>query len=70
MTLDAEALMLSFLGSVLKSQSHLPKKIVLLKMMKHVFYFVLKTFFVLEIFKFLSRRFGYPAKTAWLEREG
>ena len=68
--------MLSFLGSVLKSQSHLPKKNVIclienpLKMMKHVFYFVLKTFFVLKIFKFLSRRFGYPGKTASLERQG
>ena len=46
----------------LKSDSHLPKKIVLfaslkespLKMIKNDFYFILKTHFVLKIFKFLS----------------
>ena len=31
----------------------------LLKMTKNVFYFILKALFVLEIFKFLSRFFGY-----------
>ena len=39
-----------------------------LKMMKNVFYFVLKAFFVLKIFWFLSRHFGYVGKTASLER--
>ena len=58
----------------LKSDSHLPKKIVFcliessLKMVKNVFYFVLKAFFVLKIFKFLSQHFGHVGKTAWLER--
>ena len=52
------------LYSFLKSDSHLPKKIVicfiesLLKMMKNDFYFILKALFVLKIFKLLSRRFG------------
>ena len=35
-----------------------------LKMIKNVFYFVLKT---LMIFTFLSRHFGDVGKTAWLE---
>ena len=39
-----------------------------LRMTKNVFYFVLKAFFVLKIFTFLSRRFAYVGKTAWLER--
>ena len=46
---------------MLKSDSHLPKKFfyVLLndshsKMMKNAFYFILKAFFVLRIFKFSS----------------
>ena len=38
-----------------------------LKMMKNAFYFVLKAFFVLKIFKLLSWLFGYVGKTAWLE---
>ena len=33
-----------------------------LKMMKNVFYFTLKAFFVFEIFTFLSWRFGYVEK--------
>ena len=44
-----------------KSDSHLPKKILFicfndspLKMMKNVFYFILKALFALKIFKFLS----------------
>ena len=47
----------------LKSDSRLPKKILLftsvespLKMMKNAFYFILKALFVLKIFKFLSCR--------------
>ena len=43
------------------ADSHLPKKLIFncfnespLKMMKNVFYFILKTLFVLKIFKFLS----------------
>ena len=39
-----------------------------LKMMKNAFYFILKAFFVLKIFKFLSRLFGHVGKTAWLKR--
>ena len=42
----------------LKSDSYLPKKIILfalmIKMMKNAFYFTLKALFVLKIFKFLS----------------
>ena len=34
-----------------------------LKMMKNAFYFILKALFVLEIFKFLSWRFGHVEKT-------
>ena len=32
------------------------------------FYFVLKAFFVLEIFRFLSQYFCHVGKTVWLER--
>ena len=39
-----------------------------LKMMKNVFYLILKALFVLKIFKFLSWLFGHVEKTAWLER--
>ena len=39
-----------------------------LKVMKNAFYFTLKALFVLRIFKFLSRLFGYVEKTASLER--
>ena len=35
-----------------------------LKMIKNAFYFILKAFFVLKIFKFLSRLFGHVEKTA------
>ena len=56
----------------IKSDSHLPKKICFndspSKMMKKVFYFILKAFFVLKIFEFLSWLFGHVEKTAWLER--
>ena len=38
-----------------------------LKMMKNVFYFILKALFVLEILKFLSWLFEHVEKTAWLE---
>ena len=37
-------------------------------MMKNSFYFILKVFFVLKIFKFLSWLFGHIEKLAWLER--
>ena len=60
---------------ILKSDSHLPKKIYFIcfnvsspKMMKNAFYFILKARFVLKIFKFLSWLFGHAEKTAWLER--
>ena len=39
-----------------------------LKMMKNVFYFILKALFVLKISKFLPRLFGHVGKTAWFER--
>ena len=39
-----------------------------LKMMKNSFYFPLKAFFLLKIFKFLSWLFGHVEKTARLER--
>ena len=35
------------------------------KMMKNVFYFILKALFVLKIFKFLSGLFSHKEKTAW-----
>ena len=38
-----------------------------LKMIKNAFYFILKAFFVLKIFKFLSWLFGHAEKKAWLE---
>ena len=38
-----------------------------LKLMKNAFYFILKAFFVLKIFKFLPWIFGHVEKTAWLE---
>ena len=36
--------------------------------MKNAFYFILKAFFVLKIFKFLSWVFGHVEKTAGLEQ--
>ena len=38
-------------------------------MMKNVFYFILKPFFVLKIFKFLPWLFGHVEKTTWLEKK-
>ena len=35
-----------------------------LKLMINVFYFILKAFFFLKIFKILSRLFGHVGKTA------
>ena len=59
------------LQGVLKSDSHVPKKIVFtffnessLKMMQNGFNFILNAFFVLKIFKFLSYSFGHAEKTA------
>ena len=59
----------------LKLGSHLPKIFCvicliesLLKVIKNVFYSILKTLFVLKIFKFLSWLFAHVGKTAWLER--
>ena len=55
----------------LKSDSHLPKKLLFisfnessLKMMKNAFYFILKPLFVLKIFKFLSWHFVHVEETA------
>ena len=60
---------------MLKSDSHLQKKIIFfikspLKLVKNTFYFILKAFLVLKIFKFLSWLFGYVEKTAWLKSSG
>ena len=59
----------------LKSDFHLPRKIIFIcfnespfKMMKNAFCFILKALFVLKILKFLSRHFGHVEETAWLER--
>ena len=64
-------------ASLLKSDSHLLKKMCVsgliespLIMMKNALYFILKSLFLLKIFKFLSRLFGHAGKTAWLERWG
>ena len=38
--------------------------------MKNAFYSIVKAFFVLKIFNFLSWLFGHVEKTAWLERGG
>ena len=64
-------------GITLKSDSQLPKNFFiicvpenLLKMLKNAFYFILKTLFILKIFKFLSWLFGHTEKTVWLERQG
>ena len=60
--------------SALKSDTHLSKKSFIgfnespLKMMKNAFYFILKAFFVLKIFKFLSWLFGQVEKIPWLEK--
>ena len=37
------------------------------KMMKNAFYFILKSFFILKIFNFLSWLFGHVEKPAWLK---
>ena len=39
-----------------------------LKVMKNDYYFILKALFVLEIFKFLSRRFGQVGKMAKIRK--
>ena len=53
----------------LKSGSHLPIFFIFfndspLKLMKNVFYIILKSVFVLKIFKFLSLLSGHVEKTA------
>ena len=52
---------------LLKSDSHLPKKLRYLHYWKP-FKNDEKALFVLKIFKFVSRLFGPVGKTAWLER--
>ena len=52
-------LSIHIIAVILKSDSHLSKKIICfsgspLKMMKNAFYFILKALFVLKIYKFLS----------------
>ena len=62
---------LALQNKLLKSDSHLPKKLFyenFSKMMKNALYFNLKALFVLKIFKFFSWTFGHVEKTAWLER--
>ena len=61
---------------VLKSGSHLPKKILficfiesLLKMLKSAFYFILKALFVLKIVRYLSY-FGHVEVTALIRKMG
>ena len=60
-----------FFDRNLKSDSHLPTKFWVicfiespLKVMKNVFYFILRALLVLKIFKLLSRRFGHLEKMA------
>ena len=58
---------------VLKSGFHLSKKYFIcfntrpLEMMKDTFYFILKAYFILKIFKFLCWLFGHVEKTIWLK---
>ena len=59
----------------LKSDSHLPNIFIIIcfndsssKIMKNAFYFILKAYFVLKIFKSLPWLFGHVEKMAWLER--
>ena len=59
----------------LELKSDLPEKFALfasmkafVKMAKNPFYFILKAFFVLKMFKFLSWLFSHVEKTTWLER--
>ena len=40
------------------------------KMMKNAFYFILKAFFILKIFTFLSSFFGHAEKTVWFGKKG
>ena len=41
-----------------------------LKMMKNIFYFILKALFVFKIFKFLSRHFGHVRKRLHYKDKG
>ena len=65
-----QSVLYSFLLDKEKSESQLPKKIVLfgnespLKMLKNTFYSILKALFVFKIFKLLSSLFGHVEKTA------
>ena len=76
-------LVLPFLGCLsfetrtrLKSDSHLPKKLLYLLQWKpfkndeKCFLFHVKVPFVPEIFEFLSWLFGHLEKPTWLERQG
>ena len=60
---------------LLRSNSPLPQKFVLIASLKNpsktdkkIFYFILKALFVLKIFKFLSWLFGHLGIATWLER--
>ena len=59
----------------LELKADLPEKFALfasmkafVKMTKNPFYFILKAFFVLKMFKFLSWLFSNVERTTWLER--
>ena len=60
------------INTLLKSDSHLPKKDFIficfneipLKMTNNVFYFILKALFILKILKFLYWHFGHVEETA------
>ena len=53
-------------GNNLKSHSHLQKKLMVFPSLEAL---ILKAYFVLKIFKFLSWLFGYVEKTAWLDKQ-
>ena len=67
-------LTMNIVEALLKSQSHLPKKLFYLLKWKsfrydeNVLFFILKALFVFKIFKFLPWLFGHLEKTTWLER--
>ena len=62
-----------FRAPFLKSDSHLPKKLICFndipsKMMKNTFFFILKVLFVLKIFTYLSRLFGMQKKNGLIRK--
>ena len=53
---------------LVSNKSELPQQKSPLKMTKNVFYFVLKVFFVLKIFNFLSGHFGHVVKNSLIRK--